>query len=242
MIKEALEYLVGLKRTETLTLGTKVYADRAMEVIHETKAYPKEIELSTLESLVAYIDENKDGIDLNNAMLHITDYKTIALYTNLDEHMKRTHFTKCVAITPMFTFDRFMLSEEFNIGLQALFCKDAQRDKILKIIGNIKENNVSTSSDDGVTQGVIVNKGISLGEDEAIPNPVTLAPYRTFAEVKQPTSEFILRVREGREKPEIALFEADGGVWKLEAIQIIKRALEELLKEKGLDDKIAILA
>ena len=34
----------------------------------------------------------------------------------------------------------------------------------------------------------------------------------------------------------------DGGVWKLEAIQIIKRALEELLKEKGLADKIAILA
>ena len=43
---------------------------------------------------------------------------------------------------------------------------------------------------------------------------VMLRPFRTFLEVEQPESEFLLRVDpdEG-----IGFFEADGGIWKLEA-------------------------
>lgn len=43
----------------------------------------------------------------------------------------------------------------------------------------------------------------------------TLRPYRTFREVKQPESQFILRLkaREG-EPPTVALIDATGGGWK----------------------------
>ena len=43
---------------------------------------------------------------------------------------------------------------------------------------------------------------------------VQLRPFRTFLEVEQPESEFLLRVDADKG---IGLFEADGGVWKLEA-------------------------
>jgi hypothetical protein len=57
-----------------------------------------------------------------------------------------------------------------------------------------------------------------------IPNPVKLSPFRTFIEVEQPESLFVLR---GRKGPQWALFEADGGLWKIKAIQNIKNWLEK---------------
>lgn len=55
----------------------------------------------------------------------------------------------------------------------------------------------------------------------------TLRPYRTFREVEQPASEFVFRLRSlNGEVPWCALFEADGGKWKLDAVLKIKAWLE----------------
>lgn len=65
-----------------------------------------------------------------------------------------------------------------------------------------------------------------------MPNPVYLAPYRTFREVTQPLSPFVLRMKQGREGglPTVALFEADGGKWKLDAIAFIRDFLREKIE------------
>jgi len=62
---------------------------------------------------------------------------------------------------------------------------------------------------------------------------VVLRPYRTFLEIEQPASAFVFRLRRGREGelPTCALFEADGGRWKLEAIERIRDYLKEQLSE-----------
>ena len=57
---------------------------------------------------------------------------------------------------------------------------------------------------------------------------VQLQPYRTFLEIDQPVSEFLLRV--GKEGS-ISLREADGGVWRLEA----KRSIAAWLTDKMQD-------
>jgi len=62
--------------------------------------------------------------------------------------------------------------------------------------------------------------------DVLVPNPVVLAPFRTFPEVIQPESKFIFRMQSG---PQAALFEADGGAWRNEAMGRIKTYLEEQL-------------
>ncbi|GET15220.1 hypothetical protein SN4111_14820 [Ligilactobacillus agilis] len=71
------------------------------------------------------------------------------------------------------------------------------------------------------------------------PNPVLLAPYRTFIEVKQPENKFIFRMKDG---PRGAIFEADGGAWRNQAILNIKTFLEEQLANEIASGKITILA
>ena len=96
-------------------------------------------------------------------------------------------------------------------------------------MAGIRKQGGADYSDNGVTQTVSVQSGISLAGTKKIPNPVSLAPFRTFVEVEQPESLFILRVTDGRSGPELALFEADGGAWRLAAINSIKDWLQEQL-------------
>lgn len=52
------------------------------------------------------------------------------------------------------------------------------------------------------------------------------SPLRTFYEVEQPSSPFVLRFSENAK---VALFEGDGGAWKLEAVENIKKWLRTKL-------------
>lgn len=79
-----------------------------------------------------------------------------------------------------------------------------------------------------VTQTVETTQGVALKTNETIKPRVALAPFRTFLEVEQPESEFLLRVNEDGE---VGLFEADGGVWKLEAKQNICEYFYERLED-----------
>jgi hypothetical protein len=101
------------------------------------------------------------------------------------------------------------------------------REKLLKIVGNIRDENVTEFGDDGVTQQVQARTGITRIENIVVPNPVVLKPYRTFTEVEQPESSFILRMRKG---PEVALFEADGRAWENKAICNIRDYLRKELE------------
>lgn len=65
-----------------------------------------------------------------------------------------------------------------------------------------------------------------------MPNPVKLTPYRTFLEVKQPASDFIFRMKQDKYDGIVcAIFEADGGAWKMEAAHRIKEYLQKELMD-----------
>lgn len=69
-------------------------------------------------------------------------------------------------------------------------------------------------------------------EDVIVPNPVSLRPYRTFSEVKQPESNYVFRIKDSDRGPAFKLVEADGGLWKNATMRKIKEYLEfELSKE-----------
>ncbi|MDL2276354.1 hypothetical protein LJC02_01750, partial [Breznakia sp. OttesenSCG-928-G09] len=65
-----------------------------------------------------------------------------------------------------------------------------------------------------------------------------VAPFRTFAEVEQPNSRFLLRVREGGE---MALFEADGGAWKLEAQNNVSTFIRKELEQEINDGAVVVV-
>ena len=67
---------------------------------------------------------------------------------------------------------------------------------------------------------------------------IPLSPFRTFTEVEQPESEFILRLDEdGR----VGLIEADGGRWKLTAKASIAAYFEEALKEEITGNRVVVM-
>ena len=114
------------------------------------------------------------------------------------------------------------------VFIQSSFVDKGDKTVLLQYTGLIKNEAVKTTGDDGVSQQVTVKTGVASVGQAIVPNPVELAPYRTFPEVEQPISKFIFRMQEG---PRAALYEADGGAWRNKAILSIKEYLQEELKE-----------
>ncbi len=128
---------------------------------------------------------------------------------------------------PKFSTGYFYPHYEFMIFLQMNLVRTEVIDRLLQLFGNISSEEIRTSIDDGVTQQIVAKQGIKLVDWATVPNPVLLQPYRTFPEVEQPASPFIIRLKEKAEKPAIAFFEADGGAWEIDAIHGIRDWLKE---------------
>lgn len=191
------------------------------------------IELSTLTGMIDFIE--REG---TNEMMLVVDSPTkVYLVGELDKQGKRPTYAVAHADVPNFSYGRWYGQSELVIALQAAFVEndDTDKDILLQVIGNLKESHVNQASDDGVSQSVQVQTGVASVDNVRVPNPVTLQPYRTFLEVKQPESKFVFRMREGMQA---ALFEADGGMWGIEAKQAIKAYLENKLESLDLDMRV----
>ena len=99
---------------------------------------------------------------------------------------------------------------------------------MLQLIKKVSKAESVELEDDGITQKVKAKNGVSLNWGVTTKPIVTLTPYRTFIEVEQPESEFLFRVRDNS----FALFEADGGAWKIKAKQNIRKFFNEKLKKE----------
>lgn len=126
----------------------------------------------------------------------------------------------------------FVEGEDYNKCTSSIDDTATDRALLLKFAGTVESGTLAEYGDDGVTQKATVKTGIASKGDAIVPNPVKLKPYRTFLEVDQPVSEFIFRMKQDKYDGVLcALFEADGGAWKMEATERIKKYLESELKE-----------
>ncbi|BAH44546.1 conserved hypothetical protein [Brevibacillus brevis NBRC 100599] len=235
MIKSAFEYLVGLGNTRIETIGDQKFATQPL---HPVKmATPATILVHSLSGLVEYLQSEFDGPD--SLMVHVNSPTEVECFSNFNRDFARNRLIKAQAMLPEFSFERWLDPESFNIKLQSCFVPNFDREVMLKVVGNIKEDAVKTYGDDGVSQTVTAKTGVATMEQVVVPNPVVLAPYRTFVEVEQPASEFIFRMQSG---PKCALFEADGGAWKLKAMQSIKDYLHVALDKEVDAGRLVIIA
>ena len=237
MIKEALKYIVGLKEPFTEEINGELYADKPMERIVK-EPYAEAFNLTTLSSLVEYIKSGADTMK-GKMFVHVISPTSIEVFSALDKDRKREFVTIVRAKTPKIDFNSYVEREQFNIALQSKFLQNTDRDIMLKLVGTVQNGTVQQYSDDGVSQKATIKTGIASTGDVLVPNPVNLRPYRTFAEVEQPESAFVFRMRDSRAGGvECAIFEADGGAWELEAMENIKNYLEAALA--GMDGYIVI--
>lgn len=233
MIKEALEYIVGLRAPVVKEIDESMYSDKDLKRIsYNPLAEP--LHLHTLTGLVDYIKSNVDTTKNDeNLIVEVASPERVYLYTSLDKERKREQFAVVEARVPSFPFNTFIGHEEFIINVQAKFLDDnnSDRAKILSFAGTVEKGSVAEYSDDGVSQKATVKSGIISKEEKIVPNPVKLRPYRTFLEVEQPMSEFIFRMKDKDYGISCAVIEADGGAWINAATKNIKEYLEFELSE-----------
>lgn len=204
----------------TLDVAGVKYAVRGMfPVLPPEVPAPDPLVVHTLTGLVEYVKANHDELALDELVLHVVDPMRVDLVSpTVGYHRQRFTFASAQGFPrSAFAYGQFHDLERFNIALQSQFEPTDDRAGVLLIVGNVEDKEVRVQRDDGVGQGVTVKSGIGL-EMAVVPNPVRLAPFRTFPEVMQPPSQFVLRLRKGQTGIEAALFEGDGGAWRVEAI------------------------
>ncbi|EAG1758596.1 hypothetical protein BBX37_08150 [Listeria monocytogenes] len=247
MTKEAIQYLMeqGIQPIDRLVSFDNderwlvINSDgQTKEILPQVFTANNVLEINTLSGFVNYVMANLDRTD-KSLIVHVKNEHNIYLKGLLEIDGSRETLAAARAIVPSFDFDYFMDMEQFNIALQSKFVKNKDRDILLQVVGNVSEDKVKSTGDDGVSQAITINQGVATKADVKVPNPVTLAPYRTFLEVDQPESQFIFRMKDG---PRGAIFEADGGAWRNQAIVNIREYLKEQLSKEIEAGRITILA
>ncbi len=230
MLREFIEYIVGLGQVKTLEVDGLTYSTKNLYLMKSPIV--SALEVDTLSGLTDYILSGFDSEAFAGNIVHVVSFNRVDLLSQILKDSQRETYMIAEAFAPQFNFGQWYGLESFIIAMQSCFVQNEDSAKILKLVGNIENKGIKRFGDNGITQQVEAKTGIATIEDVVVPNPVILAPFRTFVEVEQPESKFVFRMRQGRdESPECALFEADGGAWKLEAMNRIKVYLEEKLKE-----------
>jgi hypothetical protein len=226
MLKEFVEKIVALAEPVIREQEDgRVYSNKPLHEIQLPLVAPIEV-----QTLAGFRDLYKLHGDGEPAFILIEDHTSVWLTAKkVDEWNRRPAFAhaKLPSDSPCFTFSTWMDPEHFVIGLMTLF-EDADHTfgdhrKVLKLVNSLTAEAVTISNDDGISQQVVTRQGMVHKEEEKVSPRVSLSPYRTFREISQPASDFILRLRSRQgQTPACALFEADGGEWRTEAMKRIR--------------------
>lgn len=229
LTRSAMEFLQETAKPNIVEHNGLKYSDKHVSLIPQRK-YPTPLRISTLRSLVDYIKSGLDTIEEEQFFIVIEDERCINLVSALyQDEANRKMLVHVVAESPTPDFDMYKDRERFQIALQTLFQSTEDRDILLKFISSVQSGTISTLQDDGITQRATVNRGAKGKADVCVPNPVTLRPYRTFVDLEQPASPFIFRLKDSDGEVYAGIWEADGGAWRLEAVQSIKDYLKREL-------------
>jgi len=224
--KSFIEKIEQLSEAKIIEQDGLPYATRAINLVQPPMQ--KQIEVETLTGLRDYVVKNPDAISAGNSLIHVVAPDHVRVLSAVDPKFKtRTCYLVAGCKHERFEFGDRIDLETFIIALQSQFVQDEATALLLKTVGNIADGNVTDWADDGVSQKITQKAGIDRRAEARVPNPVSLRPYRTFIEVEQPASKFVLRMRSGGggSMPTAALHNADGGAWKREAIENVRKWL-----------------
>lgn len=228
MLAKFVETLLEIAQPKTYEVGGRTYSTQKLCEVEPPKFRPQKFDVYSLKSIVELV---KTEIKSHKTPLFISviNESRVEVYDTYNDDMTRNLLYSARCDVPGFR-EGFREIEEAIIQIRSLFVPSEGTEYILELLSRIGKNDSMQIRDNGVTQTVEASQGVSLKTMEAVKPRVQLCPFRTFLEVEQPESDFLLRVSA---EQGIGLFEADGGVWKLEAKRNIsdyfKRELEDLI-------------
>jgi hypothetical protein len=221
-IQQLAERAVGI--TDQLDIEEVPHAVIGGRLIPLTINEPTALHTRTLSSVVDYIKENRDQLEVKDLTVHIVSPGRVEVIDRL--RVDRTRHTYLVATEPDASakfgefVNRYMNIEQFIIGMQRHFRAGfGDLANVLAVVGNITQGDVRQVEDDGITQSVTMRAGITKVGLATLPSPVLLVPKRSFSEVELSAVPFVVRVRSTDKLPEVALYECDGDSWKVDAAE-----------------------
>ncbi len=231
-LRDAIDRITDLARPFTMEADGHQFCSKPLVEVKAEEFAPTAYEVDTLDALVKLI--LTEGVTLGRRLyVRVDSARRVTVATTYNGGELRNPYQRfplyaAVSDVPGVTIGNLMSQERAIVELQSLYGATPDRDYLLDLLSRIDVNEGVSSVDNGVTQEVNVRTGAVLKQATPVRPIVQLQPYRTFLEVEQPVSDFLLRVsKEG----EPTLFEADGGAWKLEA----KRSIAAYLAEKLAD-------
>jgi hypothetical protein len=227
VIKEAINRVLDLASVQLLEVGGCTFSSRPVNKITPDTIEP--VHVHTLQAVKDFfagdIGKNAD-IAPDSVVIHVVDpYRVMVLSGHADEsYRQRECYLVAERIHDEFPFGKWFQQEEavININLMTMFEQTDTLKEVIRVVSGLISSTDVRVDDDGVSQEVSVRKGIQRVENVTIENPIMLSPIRTFTEVEQVESPYVLRVRCKNEIPEVAIFEAGGGQWKNDAIARIR--------------------
>ena len=227
MLKNFVNRIVELAAPQTYQIDGSTYSNEHLVRIDPPKWMPKSIDVTGLDSVCKLVRNEAKAVG-RKIFIQIKAYNEVKVFSTYDDQYERSYLYRCTADTPSVTVNRFNPYENAVIELRSLYIHNQDTDYLLHLLSSISSESKVTSSDNGVTQTVEAKHGIALSQMVQVKPRVSLKPFRTFIEVEQPESEFLLRISgDGK----IGLYEADGGVWKLEATRNVAGFFEDTLKD-----------
>jgi hypothetical protein len=244
MLAEFVQKILTLGTPHYKTVAEIDYTDKPLSII--TPPAPSPVSCSTLQGLVDLYESELDEAKTKGVILcQIESPTEVQLISrDADKYGRRKVWAQAEypRACQAFPFGQWLNPENFIISAQAGFqrvkvegpdgdfAKDL--DYVLRIASGISAEAIQTSDDDGISQRITAKAGVVLKDQQSVKARVTLAPYRTFAEIDQVPSLFIFRARIQGDQPHLALFEGDGGRWRLDATAAIKAWLQPKFGKK----------
>lgn len=230
-LKEAIEHIQETTQPLTATINGHDYV-----INHEGEVteflpdlfYPDTLELNSLDALVKLV--TTEALRSTDAPIYITvpDHLTVRCFRQPDaekRYFRQVFYEVNATDVPGWESGARFSFEEMQIAMRTRFQESVDSEYVMKLLSDISTGAKITFNDNGVATTVVTSKGVALQNATQIKPIVTLKPYRTFQEIEQPESTFLIRISERG----ISFTEADGGMWKLKARETIKAFLEDKL-------------
>ncbi len=232
MIKEALQYIQGLK--EAAPYREKIHgvewADSELKIVR--KPIAPTVKLETLKGFIDFVKKTQpvEGFSQSDAYIVVEDFDRVHLYAKPEDDGTRRAIASAVANRAAGGIvGQPMGIEGFIVALKGRALQSETVDVLIESVSHISLENIATLKDNGVFQEVAVKSGINVSVWKTPPF-FRLSLRRTFQEVCEIQSEFFLRLKQsGDNGVSITLHESTFDAWREEVVLNIKKQLEHAL-------------
>ena len=216
----------------------RITSDGDVKEVLPTIFHPDTLPLNSLDALIKMV---KTEASEQDAPLYITipDHMTVRCFGQPDaseRYHRQVYYEANATDVPGWAEKNTLGFEEAQIALRTRFQETPDTLYAMKLVSDISLGAKVIYNDNGIATTITTQKGVALQTNEQIRPLVKLRPYRTFQEVEQPESIFLIRVSDRG----ISFIEADGGMWKLAARETIKTFFEERLSQEVTEGSVII--